>query len=147
MFTRYSRLSIRLYNRFDNRLYRVNGVLRNRVDAKHACSLGHVINMADTDSGGNPSRFMAFSGRQRRNDRPGKSQIAGFRLSRPPRLASVRRAVSSETRRTASRRAAPCTPCLQHVDETRKSLREIARRSPSRRTVQLHPNVRLQRGP
>ena len=28
LFTQYSRLSIRLYNRFDNRLYRVNGVLR-----------------------------------------------------------------------------------------------------------------------
>ena len=27
LFTRYSRLSNRLYNRFDNRLYRVNGVL------------------------------------------------------------------------------------------------------------------------
>ena len=26
LFTRYSRLSYRLYNRFDNRLYRVNGV-------------------------------------------------------------------------------------------------------------------------
>jgi len=28
LFTRYSRLSYRLYNRFDNRLYRVNGVLQ-----------------------------------------------------------------------------------------------------------------------
>ena len=28
LFTRYSRLSNRLYSRFDNRLYRVNGVLQ-----------------------------------------------------------------------------------------------------------------------